>query len=291
MKCLAWIDGYVCDLSEAKVPLEDRGYLFGDGVYEVIKIYNRKPFYLHPHLQRLQNSANAIDIELPYSIEEIETEINGLIKKSECRGGYLYMQLTRGSAKRDHLLPEGTKPSMVMYVREFTSPASIEDIKPSSCITLPDERWMNCYIKSVNLLPNVLARHQAAEAGAEEAIFYRPGGVVTEGTRTNIFAVIDGIIRTHPESKLILSGITRMIALDILKKHDFTVSEAAFKLDDLEKASEVWTTSTGMEIVPVAKIDGRPVSDTVPGPICKKLIEEFWKKVEAECYDGGKRQD
>ncbi len=291
MKPLAWIDGSRCELSEAKVPLEDRGYLLGDGVYEVIKIYNKKPFYLHPHLDRLQNSANAVDIEIPYSVEQIEQEIAALIEKSECKGGYLYMQVTRGSAKRDHLAPEGTSPSMVMYVREFSSPATIEDIEPCSCITLPDERWMNCYIKSINLLPNVMARHKAAEAGAQEAILYRPGGIVTEGTRTNTFAVIDGTVRTHPESRLILSGITRMIALEILKKLDYPVSEEAFTVDELEKATEVWTTSTGMEIVPVADIDGKAVAEKVPGPVCRHLIEKFWEKVEQDYYEGEKRSD
>jgi len=291
LKRLAWIDGSICDLSEAKIPLEDRGYLLGDGIYEVIKIYNKKPFYLWPHLDRLQNSASGIEMEIPYSMEKIEQEIDNLIKMSECRGGYLYMQVTRGAAKRDHLFPEGTSPSMVMYVREYTSPASIEDIEPSNCITLPDERWMNCYIKSINLLPNVLARQKAANAGAQEAILYRPGGTVMEGTRTNVFAVIDGIVRTHPESRLILSGITRMIALELLEKLGIPVSEEPFQVEDLEKASEVWTTSTGMEIVPVANIDGRAVSESVPGPICRSLIEEFWEKIENECYGGGKRCD
>ncbi len=289
MQCLAWLDGTLCDLSEAQVPLEDRSYLFGDGVYEVIKIYNKRPFFLKPHLKRLQNSAAAIDIDVPYSIEHIEEHIADLIEKSACSEGYLYMQISRGSAKRDHLLPEGIRPSMVMYVREFSSLRSIDEIKPADCITLPDERWLNCYIKSVNLLPNVLARHKAAEKGAVEAIFYRPGGIVTEGTRTNVFAVIDGIVRTHPESRLILSGITRMIALDILGKLDIAVSEEAFNLEDLKNASEVWTTSTGMEILPVAKIDGNRVGSPVPGPVCHELIKAFWSKVEEDCYDGGKR--
>lgn len=280
MKRLAWINGAVCDLAEAVVPLEDRGYLFGDGVYEVIKIYNGKPFYLRPHLDRLQKSASGIAMEIPYPMEKIEQEIASLIENSACKGGYLYMQVTRGSAKRDHLLPGGTRPSMVMYVREYNSPATIEEIKPLNCITLPDERWLNCYIKSINLLPNVMARHKAADAGAQEAIFYRSGGTVTEGTRTNTFAVIDGVVRTHPESKLILSGITRMIALDLLDKLNIPVSEEAFNLEDLGKASEVWTTSTGMEIVPVVTIDKRAVSESVPGPICRSLIEEFWKIVE-----------
>ena len=289
MKCLAWLDGTVCNLSEATVPLEDRSYLFGDGVYEVIKIYNKKPFFLKSHLKRLQNSAEAIEIKIPHSIEDIERSIFDLIEKSACVEGYLYMQISRGSAKRDHLLPQGTKSSMVMYVRELSSPGSLEEIQPADCITYPDERWFNCYIKSVNLLPNVIARHKADEKGAVEAIFYRPGGIVTEGTRTNVFAVIDGIVRTHPESRLILSGITRMIALEILGTMDIKISEEAFNLEELKNASEVWTTSTGMEILPVARIDGQPVSDQVPGPVCHELIKRFWRKVEETCYDGGKR--
>lgn len=288
MKPLAWIDGSRCDLSEAMVPLEDRGYLLGDGVYEVIKIYNGKPFYLHPHLDRLQNSASAVNIKIPYSMEKIEGEIATLIENSDCKSGYLYMQVTRGSAERDHLAPEGTNPSMVMYVREYPAPVSIEEIKPCSCIAVPDERWMNCYIKSINLLPNVMARHKAAEAGAQEVLFYRPGAIVTEGTRSNTFAVIDGIVRTHPESKLILSGITRMIALEILRELGYPVSEEAFNLDELERASEVWTTSTGMEVLPVADIDGKAVGEKVPGPICRHLIEKFRERVEQECCDGKK---
>lgn len=286
---LAWIDGAVCDLAEAKVPLEDRGYLFGDGVYEFIRIYNRKPFHLAEHLERLNRSAGAIGIAVPYPPAEVENTITGLIEDSDCVDGYVYLQVTRGSARRDHLLPAGTKPSLVMYTREYVSPASIDEINPAACITLPDERWLNCHIKSINLLPNVLGKHQAAGAGAQEAIFFRPGGIVTEGTRTNVFAVIEGMIRTHPESPMILSGITRAIVLELADKLKIPVSEEAFRVEELEKASEVWITSSGVEIQPVDAIDGRPVNGKVPGSICRLLIEEFWKKVEEECYDGRKR--
>ncbi len=286
MRSLAWLNGSICDIAEAKVPLEDRGFFFGDGVYEVIKIYNGKPFYMSPHLKRLQNSAKAIEINIPYTIEEIKNSIADLIDKSDCQNGYLYMQLTRGCAQRDHLPPSDIEPSMIMYIREFGKPASVlDEFNPASCITVPDERWLNCNIKSVNLLPNVLARQKAARAGATEAIFYRPGGVVTEGTRTNIFAVIDGEVRTHPESNLILSGITRGIALNIMRKQGIPFSEEAFYVDELKRATEVWTSSSGIEIHPVGTIDGQAVSDVVPGPICRQLIEEFQKIIKTECYN------
>lgn len=286
MKNLAWINGEVCDLHEANVSVEDRGFLFGDGIYEVIKIYNGKPFYLEPHLKRLQRSASAINIEIPYSNEELNEHIAGLINQSECDHGYIYMQVTRGCAPRGHLFPGGIRPTVLIYVRAFESVPSRELTEPADCITLPDERWMNCYIKSVNLLPNVLAFQKAHEAGASEAILYRPDGTVTEGTRTNIFALIDGVVRTHPETRYILPGITRGIVLDILKQISVPVSEEAFKVSELQEASEVWTASTGLEIVPVKTIDGKPLKEISPGPVCKRLAGEFWQVVDAECYGG-----
>ncbi len=287
MKNLAWIDGTICDINEAKVPIEDRGYLFGDGVYDVVKIYNGRPFYLQAHLERLQRSANAIEIEIPYALPEIEKSIESLMKQSNCTDGYLYMQVTRGSAPRGHLFPLGNSPTMIMYVRSYEGSLHSEQIESADCITLPDERWLNCYIKSINLLPNVYALQKAYEAGAAEAILYRSDGTVTEGTHTNVFAVIDGTVRTHPQSKLILTGITRNIVLDLLSQLEVPVLEKAFSVDDLKHASEVWTTSTGLEIMPVSRIDGRAVKEFSTGPICKSLIDEFRKKVQAECYAGG----
>ncbi|MFO7952644.1 MAG: D-amino-acid transaminase [Bacillota bacterium] len=286
MKNLAWINGEVCNLEEAKVPVEDRGFLFGDGVYEVIKIYNGKPFYLESHLERLQRSAEAISIPLSYSLAELRKHIAGLVEKSECEYGYLYMQVTRGCAPRGHLFPNDPAPTVLIYVRAFESNSSKDLAEPADCITLPDERWMNCYIKTVNLLPNILALQKAYEAGAAEAILYRPDGTVTEGTRTNIFAVIDGIVRTHPATRYILPGITRQIVLDLFERISVPVKEEAFKVSDLQNASEVWTASTGLEIFPVGTIDGKPLKEKPPGPVCKRLVEEFRKVVEAECYGG-----
>lgn len=284
MESLAWIDGITCNIKEAKVSLEDRGYLLGDGVYEVTRIYKSKPFYLDAHLERLQKSASAIRIVIPYTITEIIKAVSDLIEKSGCVNGYIYMQVTRGSAQRDHLFPADTIPGMTMYVRELYVLPPLEDIKPAKCITLPDERWFNCHIKTVNLLPNLLARQKAAEAGALEAILYRPGGLVTEGTRSNVFAVIDGKVRTQPESNLILSGITRGIVLRLISELAITLDQKAFTLKELTKATEVWITSTTMEVKPVGAVDGKPVSEPVPGQICRRLMEAFRKEIETNCY-------
>lgn len=275
MQNLAWIDGVFINLAEAKVPLEDRGYLLGDGVYEVTRVYNCKPFYLTAHLERLQRSADAIRINIPYTKPEIEQAVDELISKSGFCEGYIYMQVTRGSAKRDHLFPADTPSSMTMYTRELNALLPAESVAPIKCITLPDERWLNCHIKTVNLLPNLLARQKASESGAVEAILYRPGDLVTEGTRSNIFAVIDGMVRTHPTTNLILPGVTRRIVLAILDELAIAYSEVAFTLQELGKASEVWITSTTMEVNPVAEIDGQSLAGEAPGPLCSQLMKKF----------------
>ncbi len=285
MKNIAWLDGRICDLSDAKVPLEDRGYLYGDGVYEVTRIYNKRPFYLEAHLDRLQKSASGIRIVLPFDLEEIKRVVFDLIKRSGCEEGYIYMQITRGSAKRDHLFPEKARPSMTMYIRSLSAPQAVDDIEAKHCVTLPDERWPNCHIKSVNLLPNVLARQKAADNGAIEALLYRPDGTVTEGTRSNVFAVIAGAVRTHPLAPHILAGITRGIVLDILKEQSIDCFEEAFTLEQLKSASEVWITSTTMEVNPVATVDDFKTVEAAPGPIWRLVMTEYRTKIAANGGD------
>ncbi len=277
----AWIDGVVVELSSAKVSLEDRAYLFGDGIYEVVRFYDRYLFFLAAHLDRLENSARAIRLLLPYRKEEITTVANELINKSGFENGYLYLQVTRGSAMRDHLFPESTAPSMIMYVREMPPLAPLEQVKPFHLVALPDERWLNCHIKTVNLLPNLLARQRAFESGAAEAVLYRPGGIVTEGTRSNIFAVIEGVVRTHPATNLILPGISRQIVLDILVEQGLLFNEVAFTLEELQKATELWVTSTNMEVNPARSVDSLILPEPLPGPVCLKLMKEFRIRVAA----------
>ncbi len=271
----AWKDGLYCDLSEAKVSIEDRGYLLGDGVYEVIRIYNRKPFSLTAHLDRLERSASAIRLDVPYTKDELEAVIFELIGKSCYANGYIYMQLTRGSAKRDHLFPADAEPTLVMYTRELPPLPVIDSVNPAGCITVPDERWLNCYIKSINLLPNLLARQKAYESGSIEALFYRPGGLLTEGTRSNLFAVFDGVVYTHPATNLILAGITREIVIDLMQKLALPFKEEVILLEDISKASEVWITSTTLEVQPINSIDGNVLDHASPGKICMMLMKEF----------------
>jgi D-alanine transaminase len=283
---MAWVNGVLGNIGEAKISIEDRGYLFGDGVYEVIRIYNQTPFYLSAHLERLANSAAAIRIKLPCGLDRIEEIINDLIERSALKEAYIYIQLTRGSAKRDHLFPENVDPGMVIYIRAMEPTVPSGDIKPESCIILPDERWMNCHIKTINLLPNLLARQQAAEAGAIEAILYRPGGLVTEGSRSNLFAVIGEKVMTHPQTNLILPGITRKIVLDILNSSNIPFAEEAFTKQELQEASEVWITSTTMEVMPIESVDGKKLGPPVPGPLCLQVMKAFRARLLQVCYGG-----
>lgn len=286
MENLAWINGEVSNLAEAKVSLEDRGFLLGDGVYEVIRGYNGCTFYLNAHLERLHNSAGAIRIDIPYSDSDLKKAVNDLIIKSGYNDCYIYMQVTRGSAVRDHIFPAGITPGMVMYVRPMTPLPDIEEVRPAGCITLPDERWLNCHIKTVNLLPNLLARQKAYEAKAVEAVLYRPGNIVTEGTRSNVFALIDDVVRTHPRTNLILPGISRQIVIDILNETEKPYEETAFTVDDLKKASEVWLTSTTLEVKPVSEIDGEKTGGNVPGNLTLMLMKKFREKIALECKGG-----
>lgn len=283
MRELAWINGLTTELSEARVSLEDRGFFFGDGVYETLRIYSGKPFCLDAHLQRLERSAAAIMLKLPHSREELEAIVLQLIGDSGSEEAYLYLQLTRGAAPRNHLFPEGVKPTLALYVRAFPPGFGAVSNCGAPCITHPDERWLHCNIKTINLLPNVLAKEKARQAGAYEAILYRPGGVVTEGSSTNVFVVSEGVIYTHPESDLILSGITRQVILGLLSEAGFPYREEAVSLEQLCTSAEVWVSSSVAEIVPVITLDGKPIGDGKPGPITRQVLCEYRAAVEQSC--------
>ncbi len=286
MKNLAWINGVISDLADAKVAVEDRGFLLGDGVYEVIRIYNGCPFSMGHHLERLQASAQAIELSIPYSTAEISDAVRTLVEESGFQDAYIYIQLTRGSAKRDHIFPEQVEPNLMLYVREMTPLPGIEEVEPARCITLPDERWMNCHIKTINLLPNLLARQKAHEAGAVEAILYRPPDLVTEGTRSNVFIRIGEKVYTHPRTNLILPGITRKVVLELLAQRNINVLEEVFTLGDLKKADEVWITSTTLEMKPVGEIDGQAYSPPLPGPLTYQLMVDIRERIAKECCGG-----
>lgn len=276
------VDGQVMDRSAAKVDIEDRGYQFGDGVYEVIRVYNGKMFTGKEHLKRLVESAEKIRMTLPYSPEELESKMEELIAKNELQTGTVYMQFTRGTSPRNHVFPSNeVAPTFVAYTRNVARP---EDSMEKGVRAILDEdiRWLRCDIKSLNLLGNLLSKQKAAEAGCFEAILHR-GETVTEGSHSNISIIKDGVIITHPADNHILNGITRQKVLEICGKEQISFEERAYTLEELNAADEVFSSGTTVEVMPVVEIEGKPVGTGEPGTVTRKLQELFKAEIERQC--------
>lgn len=279
MMSIGFINGEFVPIDQLVIPIEERGHQFGDGVYEVIRVYRGKPFMLAEHLERLKQSAEAIRIKPRYSYEQIGEFILQGIEKSGLAGqdAQVYLQITRGIAPRQHLFPD-VPSSLTMTIRPATIlPAPLRE-KGATAMCLPDERWANCYIKTLNLLPNVLAKQKAHEAGFYEAIFYKDG-YVTEGSSSNVFMVKDGKIYTTPLTREILNGITRQVVLNLANALSIPLEEKHVTVEELKEADEVFITNTVAEILPVVQVDEVTIGTGKPGVITNKLYEEFKKLV------------
>lgn len=270
-----FLNGSYLSLEEAKVPLEDRGLLFGDGVYEVVRVYNNRPFLLLEHLHRLEKSAAHLLLNVPYTTGELEQIALKLLQKSEIQNGILYLQLTRGAAPRTHEFPQNASSTFFILAREKSFDPRTQQAGVSTLI-FPDDRWDNCHIKSLNLLPNVLAKEKAVRKGAYEAFFLRQGIGMTEGGSSNIFAVFEGQLVTAPEGNYILSGITRAQVLKLAQESEIPVVERYLQKSELLQAEEVFITSTTDEIAPVVEIDGQLIGRGHPGPVTQSLQEKFY---------------
>jgi D-alanine transaminase len=271
---LAFYNGSFIDSTENIVSMEDRGYHFGDGVYEVIRVYEEKPFMLAEHLNRFNDSAAALKITVPYSNDQLIAFIEEGISRFERNNIDIYLQLTRGSGPRNHVFSNDIEPITTMIFRESKQIADEKIENGGAVILKEDERWANCYIKSLNLLPNVLARSEAAEKGCVEAILYK-GDYVTEGSASNVFIVKDSIIYTTPLSKSILPGITRIAVLKIAKKLNVQVNEEHFTKEQLKNADECFITSTTSEVLPITSVDEQPIGNGKVGELTKQLYNEF----------------
>lgn len=270
MPDVACVNGQFMPLAEATVSVEDRGFQFGDGVYEVVRTYRGHPFELDAHLARLERSARAIDLPQPYSRSQWTQYVLEGIKRAAYLETKIYLQITRGVAPRDHAFPVNATATAVMTIREFhTLSREIQDVGVSAMV-IEDIRWGRCDIKSVNLLANVLARQQAKQAQVFEAIFVKDG-LMTEGAVSNVMAVMGGAVVTAPEGPLILSGITRAVVLDLARKDGIPVQERAIPHADLFSADELFLTGTTVEVVGVVTVDGHMIGTGQPGPITQRL--------------------
>jgi D-alanine transaminase len=265
-----YLNGAFMPLAEARIPVMDRGFLFGDGVYEVIPVYGGRPFRLPQHLDRLDNSLAAIRLANPLS-RGAWSEIFARLLGAGPGDQSLYVQVTRGAdSKRNHLFPAAAEPTVFAMAWEAQSRRPEIASEGVAAITLEDLRWLRCDIKSVALLGNVLLRQAAEDAGTEESILIRDGRV-TEGSSTNVFLVAAGRIVTPPKTNLLLPGITRDLVLELAREAGLPCAEREVPREELEAAEEVWLTSSSREVVAVTRLDGRPVGDGRPGPLWHRI--------------------
>ncbi|GIN93060.1 D-alanine aminotransferase [Siminovitchia terrae] len=273
----------ILERSDVNIDLEDRGYQFGDGVYEVIRVYGGELFTIKEHIERLFQSAKKIKLDVSMSSEQIRGLTEELVKENGVDFGSVYMQVTRGAAPRAHMFPKpesSTKAVFTAYTNEVPRPASLLE-KGVEAITTEDIRWLRCDIKSLNLLPNVLAKQEAADSDCFEAILHR-NGIVTEGSSSNAYIVKNGEVITHPANNLILNGITRQVLAELCKENGIPFIEKEFELIDLQNADEVFITSTVSEVMPVIKVNGETVANGKPGNITCKLQGLFEARINQD---------
>lgn len=286
VESIALINGDFVDVNDPVVTMEDRGYQFGDGVYEVTHVYNGRCFALQWHIDRLFRSLRELSIPGVYTPEEIVEFHQAILAKSGFQEGGIYLQITRGTAPRTHHFPEQVLPCLTMTMRPGQrAQGDLLRETGAKIITTPDIRWLRCDIKSLNLLGNVLGKQKAKEAGAYEALQVRDNGIVTEGTSSNFYLVKDDVLWTHPTNNLILNGVTRRILMEkIAPSLGLHVVEKTFTLDFVSKADEAFLTSTSMEIMPVVEIDRTAVGDGAPGGVTRKIQAAYQALIQDECY-------
>ncbi len=275
---IAFLDGEFLPIAEAKVSVNDRGFLFGDGVYEVVRTYGGRIWALEPHLNRLARSLQAIELVGP-AMSVVGAQIQEAHRRSGLADAQIYVQITRGAAPRSHNFPAVVKPTFLVTVRPAASPSPEERRLGVRIISVPDVRWGRCDIKSLNLLPNVLAKQKAKACGAFEAVFVRPDGQATEGSSTTLFAVESGRLLTREEGPHILSGITRRIVLDIAAELDVPAREGSLSLDQLLRADEVFLTGTNTEVLSVVRVNDDKIGAGLPGPVASRLFEAYRRRI------------
>ena len=281
---LAYLNGQFLPRADAAVPVEDRGFVFGDGVYEVWRVVGGRLFETARHLARLSSGLHELRIPSPDLVdaERLVAIADRLLTDDGLLDGEatFYVEVTRGVAPRTHQFPSGRIAPTVFAMANPFKPA--EDLRRAgaTCITMPDIRWLRCDIKTIQLLPNVLGKQAAAEVGALDVLFVRDG-VVTETSHANVLAVIDGVIRTHPTNNLILPGITRAVVLEIARDLKMRVDETPFAATDLPRASEVFLAGTTTDVMPIVRVDDVVVGEGKPGPIATTLFRELRSRLDA----------
>ncbi len=271
---LVYLNGALTPLSEAKIPVLDRGFIFGDGVYEVIPMYARRLFRAKQHLARLSRSLDAIAIANPHTEEEWMALIGKVADAHPADDQLIYMQITRGVARRAHAFPKDATPTVFIMTNALSVPSAEVRENGVACISVEDLRWLRCDIKSISLLGNVLAAQQAAEEGVLEAIQFRDG-FLTEGASSNVWIVRNGRLMAPPRDRLILEGIRYSLIEELCASCNIPFEACRIAREEVFAADEVLLSSAGREVLPVVSIDGKPIAAGRPGPVFRALYAAY----------------
>ncbi|MFZ5593220.1 MAG: D-amino acid aminotransferase [Pseudomonadota bacterium] len=280
---MVYLNGKFLPIEQAYVPVLDRGFIFGDGIYEVIPAYSKKPFRLKEHLRRLQHSLDGIRLNNPHSDAQWANLIEQLIGHNEGEDQSVYLQITRGVAKRDHAFPAATPPTVFMMSGPLVTPSEALRATGVAAVTAQDNRWLRCDIKAIALLPNVLLRQLAVDAGAAETVLLRDG-FLTEGAASNIFVVANNTVLAPPKNNLMLPGITYDVILELAAANGIPCEVRPIAEHEVRNAQELWQTSSTREVLAITTLDGKAVGDGRPGPLFRRmyaLYQQYKQDVRA----------
>jgi D-alanine transaminase len=278
---VVFLNGKLVAAEQASVSVLDRGFIFGDGVYELVPVYSRVPFRMDEHLARLERSLAETRIANPYSRAQWRDAIYRLVDAQAFEDQGVYFQVTRGIAKRDHAFPKKSEPTVFMMSNPLVNPPREQVEKGAAAVTAEDNRWLRCDIKSISLIGNVLLRELSAQAGAAETILFR-NGKLTEASASNVFIVKDGLIRSPAKSNLILPGITYDVVAELAAAAKLPLAFEEVTEAQVRGADEVWVTSSSKEVLAIVELDGKRIGDGRPGPVFRRmydLYQDFKKKV------------
>lgn len=283
-----YLNGAFMPIAEAKVPAMDRGFLFGDGAYEVIPVYSRRPFRLSEHLLRLRHTLDGIRLANPHDEAEWTRLIGEIVGRNEGEDQSVYLQITRGAdmKRRNHAFPAGVAPTVFMMSEPLLTPPPSQRESGIATVSAPDVRWLRCDLKTISLLANCLLRQQAVEAGCVETILFRDG-CMTEGAASNIFAVKDGILLAPPKDNLVMPGITYDVVLELAAAHGLPAEVRPVTEAEARDADELWMTSSTKEVLPIVLLDGRPVGDGKPGPVFARMYAWYQAFKQTVMRGGG----
>jgi D-alanine transaminase len=283
-----FLNGKLLPIEQATVSVLDRGFIFGDGVYELVPVYSRVPFRLEEHLARLERSLGETRIRNPYSRAQWRAHIYGLIDAQPFEDQGMYFQVTRGAAKRDHAFPANVEPTVFMMSNPLVNPPPAQVEKGASAVSAQDYRWLRCDIKSISLIGNCLLRQLSAEAGGAETILFRDGRL-TEASASNVFIVKRGVIQSPPKSNLILLGITYDVVVELARANGMPLEFKDIAEAEVRAADELWVTSSSKEVLAIVELDGKRISEGRPGPLFRRMFQ-LYQEFKQKVMRAGKRQ-